>query len=427
MLLSPADLPSVVEWFPSMPRRQQERKGGDTGRLEVSSLQGVTTCLLVLAYPWVANWSVERFRWLSWFSPVVQCYLFGILLANLPFDLVHEDVSKVLMMASVPLAIPLLLFSTNFQGWLRLAPRTVLSFVLAMVATMVVATLAALWLSVPGAGSWKVSGMMVGVYTGGTPNMSAIGWALKVEENTFILINAVDMALGGAFFLFLMTGAKPLLSRFLPPFPAAGDVPESDHPVSAKESRGRASRWKGGTAALGLSVVVVLISAGIAFGFTRVVRGPMPTGAVFDQPTFNSTIVIAISLLAIGGSFVSRIRTLPGSYALGDYLILVFCVAIGSQANVGQLADAGVPYFIYVGFVMFGAVVLHLLLATVFRIDVETMIITSTAAIYGPAFIGPVARALKNRQILVSGIASAMVGLALGTQLGLLLAYALQP
>ena len=92
-----------------------------------------------------------------------------------------------------------------------------------------------------------------------------------------------------------------------------------------------------------------------------------------------------------------------------------------------QLVDAGVPYFVYVGFVMFGSVALHLALAAVFRIDVETMIITSTAAIYGPAFIGPVAKALGNRELLVSGITSAMVGLAFGTQLGLLLAYAIQP
>ncbi len=385
------------------------------------------TACLVVAYPGLAN-RIARFKWLSWFSPVVQCYLFGILLANLPVDVVDENISQTLMMASVPLAIPLLLFSTDFPGWLRLAPRTVLSFVLAMVSTMVLATLAAHLFTVPGADSWKVSGMMVGVYTGGTPNMSAIGWALKVDENTFILINAVDMALGGAFFLFLMTGAKPLLGRILPPFPRSagetswGDTGEGDSPSPAVGSVRR-----GALVGFGLSILIVVVSAGIAFGLTQAFRGPVPADQVPAQPMFNSSIVIAISLLGLAASFVPRIRTLPGTYDLGDYLILIFCVAIGSQANVSQLVEAGAPFFVYVGFVMFGAVVLHLVLAAIFRIDVETMIITSTAAIYGPAFIGPVAKALRNREILVSGITSAMVGLALGTQLGLLLAYALQP
>ena len=392
------------------------------------TLKAVLTAALVVGYPGVANWVVRRFKWLSWLSPVVQCYLFGIIPANLPIDLVNEDVSKILMMGSVPLAIPLLLFSTDFPGWLRLAPRTVLSFVLAMASTMVLATLAAFQFTVPGADSWKVSGMMVGVYTGGTPNMSAIGWALKVEENTFILINAVDMALGGAFFLFLMTAAKPLLGRLLPPFPRFAESGSTDGPDQAASSAPpRISAWKGAVTGFGLSLLIVVVSAGIAFGLAQALRGPLAAGEVVDQPVFNSSIVIAISLLAIAASFVPRIRTLPGTYEFGDYLILVFCVAIGSQANVGQLVEAGAPFFIYVGFVMFGAVILHLVLAAVFRIDVETMIITSTAAIYGPAFIGPVARALNNRQILVSGITSAMVGLALGTQLGLLLAYALQP
>ena len=112
---------------------------------------------------------------------------------------------------------------------------------------------------------------------------------------------------------------------------------------------------------------------------------------------------------------------------MGAYCILVFCVAVGSQADVGQLAAAGLPYLKYVGVVMFGAIVLHITLAALCRIDVETAMITCTAAIYGPAFIGPVARALKNRELVVSGITSATVGLAVGTQLGLALAYLLQP
>jgi uncharacterized membrane protein len=54
------------------------------------------------------------------------------------------------------------------------------------------------------------------------------------------------------------------------------------------------------------------------------------------------------------------------------------------------------------------------------------MIITSTAGIFGPAFIPPVATALGNREIIFSGIATGLVGYAVANYLGLRLAWMLR-
>ena len=45
---------------------------------------------------------------------------------------------------------------------------------------------------------------------------------------------------------------------------------------------------------------------------------------------------------------------------------------------------------------MFGALIIHLLLCLIFKIDADTTLITSTAGVYGPAFIGPVAESLAT-------------------------------
>jgi uncharacterized membrane protein len=68
---------------------------------------------------------------------------------------------------------------------------------------------------------------------------------------------------------------------------------------------------------------------------------------------------------------------------------------------------------------MVGSIVLHFLFAWIFRVDADTTLITSVAGIFGPAFIGPVASVLKNKDIVVSGLTTGLVGYAIANYLGL--------
>jgi len=47
------------------------------------------------------------------------------------------------------------------------------------------------------------------------------------------------------------------------------------------------------------------------------------------------------------------------------------------------------------------------------------MMITSTAGVFGPAFIMPVARALRNDEIVLPGILCGILGYAIGNYLGI--------
>jgi uncharacterized membrane protein len=47
------------------------------------------------------------------------------------------------------------------------------------------------------------------------------------------------------------------------------------------------------------------------------------------------------------------------------------------------------------------------------------------AGIYGPAFVGPMAVALNNKSLIISGLTTGIVGYALGNYLGLSFYYLL--
>ncbi|WP_319478687.1 hypothetical protein [Marispirochaeta aestuarii] len=49
---------------------------------------------------------------------------------------------------------------------------------------------------------------------------------------------------------------------------------------------------------------------------------------------------MVFAFIAIGASFIPRIRELPHSFKIGEYVILVFCAAVGSMADFTKLLTA---------------------------------------------------------------------------------------
>ncbi|MBN2883063.1 MAG: DUF819 family protein, partial [Clostridia bacterium] len=93
---------------------------------------------------------------------------------------------------------------------------------------------------------------------------------------------------------------------------------------------------------------------------------------------------------------------------------------LGSMVNIKEMLSASPKVLGFVAISMFGAIIFHLIFAIIFKIDVDTAIITSTAGVYGPAFIVPVADAIKNKEVIVAGLTAGLVGYAVGNYLGLL-------
>ena len=70
--------------------------------------------------------------------------------------------------------------------------------------------------------------------------------------------------------------------------------------------------------------------AAVAFGaLTPVVTGE----PIVDSDAFATAVILGITTLALALSFVRRVREQPGTYVTGQYLFLVFAVAIGSRST----------------------------------------------------------------------------------------------
>lgn len=376
------------------------------------SEQLITSLLvpLFLGLPVLINRMEKRSRVIRWLSPIILCYLIGIMLGNLPGVSFNTLVMERLAILAVVLAIPLLLFSSNFFLMLKQARPALLSFFLGIVGLIICSACAFLIFKDRSSEADIVAGMMIGVYTGGTFNMSAIGVALGVEEEVFALLNSADIVFSGIYFIFLLTVGKRILSLFLPDYQIKWNNKSNTNPVVRRGQPSGRTIYQVITGIL-LSLLITLIALGLSFLITGEITEPV--------------VILGITTLGIASSFHLKIRHLPHTFSTANYFLLVFALAMGSLSNFKELLASSSTLFYFCGFVVFGSVLIHYLLAALFRIDRDTLIISSTAAIFGPPFIGPVAHGIGNKDIIAMGITLGLIGYAIGNYLGLGLFYLL--
>lgn len=368
------------------------------------SLANVLSVLLCLAFPFLAR-TAERRGWTpTWLSSIIACYGIGILVANFRVWSVDEEVLKGVAGASMLLGLPLLLFAVRIKDSLKYARTMLLGFGLCCLAGLLCTAFVGWYLSDQMDDAWQVSGLLVGLYTGGTPNVQSIAVALDAPAEYVALVQASDVLLGGAYLLGLITFLPGIYAYFYPVEDGSGgeDYQALNKPVSFKSQLPQ----------LGVGVLVTAASVGL----TWLISGSL-----------NQTVLVLIlTTLALGMGQLPITQKLGNTYPLGEYFILIFCVAIGLLADFRALAANGMDLLYFSALALSATTVLHLILCKLFRLDRDTVILSSVAGFYGPIFVVQVAAAIKNQRLLAAGIAVSLLGFGIGNYLGVGLAFAVQ-
>jgi len=324
---------------------------------------------------------------------------------------------------TILLAFPLLLFSLNMKRWLKYAKKGFLSVVLALVSGIVMVTAGYFIWKNSFPDTWKLAGMFEGIYTGGTPNFAALKLMLNVDADRFVVLNTYDIIVGAFLVLFFITLAPRIFRAILPKFSETGGN-STDRELVEKEIESLddfSGMLKKGTIipllrAFGLTIIITGIGVGLSF--------LVPPEYL---PYKNAVAVLSITTLGIIASLFRRINRIGKTFQLGMYLILVFSLTVASMADLGTMFEKGMfDLILFISWCYFGSLSLHIILAKIFRIDADNFLITSTAFIFSPPFVPLVANALKNKDVIVTGIAGGVLGYMLGNYFGFTLAHILE-
>ena len=319
----------------------------------------------------------------------------------------------------VPLAFPLLLFSLNIKRWLHFAREGFISMVLALISVVIIVASGYFIFKNVVPDSWKVAGMLVGVYTGGTPNLVSLKVALGVDPNLFVMTSTYDMIVGAFTLIFFITIGPKIFRAILPPFKHQGETEVTVEIIEEAESfedftgMFRKRRLFPLLKALGLALIIFIASFGISLLLPKVSQ--------------MVVVILSITTLAILASLIDSVNKIEKSFQLGMYFILVFSFTVATMADLKVIFSIGfLGLFAYITYAYFGTLILHLLLSKIFKVNADDFLITTTAFVFSPPFVPVVAGALKNKDVIITGITVGIIGYVIGNYLGVGLGYFLK-
>lgn len=382
--------------------------------------------ILVLAYlliPALIVIACQKFSLLDKAGVVVLSFGLGIAIAagldlSAFFDTetinaVQKDVSEI----SIAIALPLLLFSINVKSALNMAGDTLKGMGLALLSVIVISTAGAIIFNDQVADVWQVAGMSVGAYTGGGPNMAAIKTAIEGKESIFVTMVTYDILFSAMYLIFVMSIGQRVFGLFLNKYQSKNDSGEIDYAGMEHMADETAHGYKKLASIKSIpQTLAALLSSGLVVGLALFIASLVP------ETYKSTTTIIGITSLGLAASFIPRVRDLANSFQLGMYLILVFCFTMGTMTDTNIFTNIDLGLAGYISFILIGSLIMQALLCKLFKIDTDTFLITSSAAIMSVPFIPVIAGALKNREILLPGFAAAIIGYAVGNYLGIIVA-----
>lgn len=369
-------------------------------------------------------WACRRVPLLGKIGPIMVLYAIGMILGNLPF-VPNEIITlqEIIPNIMVPLAIPMMLFGCVFtRKEARLQIKIVTSGFLSV---CIAVAIGYLLFGQHLAEGDKVGGIITGMYTGGTLNAAALQAIFRINSETFILINSYDIIISFIYFVFLFSFGIRMFRRLYgesadgTKSQSAELADEKQLTAKAKENAENPYRrlfTKAGMAQLGRILLATIIIAGVSAGLAIC----MPEG------WFMVVFILSLTTLGVLSSFIGSIRKLDLSYDVGMYLIYIFSMAIASMADFSNLDLAGGLYQLaFMTIAVFISLAIHAILCRLMRVDADSMVISSVSFINSPPFVPMAAAAMRNKNVIVTGLGAGIVGYAVGNHLGVLMAQLL--
>ena len=375
-----------------------------------------------IIFPFIIIMLFSRYKWAKAAGTVILAYAVGIIpalfgLTHFAPDTVGFNIQKNIMNIAVPIAIPLMLFNCNFKLWTKSLPKTAAALGGGLAAVLIAIVSGFFLFRNSGINDIaNVSAMMTGIYTGGTMNFNALGAALHVDSTTIATVLAFEMIVTFPLIMFIVGGGYRLFRKLLP-FKDEASVVDTDDTGSLEhgvEQYGDLLR--------GRVFLRSLVGLAISIGFLAIGAG---LSLLITGKLNELVIILTITTLAIIASFSPKIRNIPKTFELGMFFILVFSVVVASQFDLNSLDSGSLNIGLFLLYIIVVATLLHLLLCRIFKVSGDLFGVALVALLCSPPFVPPVVGAMGNKKVLISGIVIGLIGYAIGTYLGVALAYGL--
>lgn len=354
---------------------------------------------------------VQKYKFFQSLGPAITCILMGVILSNTKVMPFSHDAYGVFFEYGIPLTLTMFLLSVDFGEWVKLAKQPLLAMFLACFSVSIMATIAGLLFAPKVAEGWKIAGMFVGTYTGGSSNLTAIGTGLEASPTAFAAANAADYVIGipTIILLFALPGIFMRNKNLDKLWPYS--LPDSELYDESEGSLYSDTEWSVNDVAMlfMMGFVVNAVATGIAGHFDKTVAGAVR--------------IISITTLALVLAQFKFVRKIKGSREMGLFLSMFYLAAIGLAIDIQQFIGSAPLITAMCFIVSIGSLTLHLILCRAFKIPYQYVITSISASIADGTTAALVCSSANWTGIIGTAIVLGAIGNAAGNYIGIGVAY----
>jgi len=376
-----------------------------------SSTVGVLAVITMIPVFFV--WLERKTKWkvFNFLPAIIWIFLTPIFLSNLDVIPRSTPIYDSFKSWAVPMVIVLMLLDINVRESLRVAWRGVGVMVLGAIG-IVVGAAVSFYMFRRGLGpdAWSGFGALAGSWIGGTGNLAAVAEGLQTPAEMVGIVVVVDNFVYLPYFP-LIIGCKRWAARFNA-FSRVSEEQVRHIADSVKEVKKKSRE-------VHFRDLLMLLG----WGFTAILAAKALATVMPQFPpvlTENTWAMLLVTTIGIGMS-ASPLRRVSGSEPLAMTLIYIYMTMLGASADLRNIGDA--VWFLAAGMI---CIIVHLIVimlaARLFRVDVSMAAIASVAAVGGAAS-APVAASFHREELVPVSIMLALIGYGLGNYLGVAAAY----
>ena len=262
-----------------------------------------------------------------------------------------------------------------------------------------------------GEGGWQALGALCGSWMGGGGNMLAIQAALDVPESTMAYALVMDSICATLYVMFLLWAIQ-MSDKF-------NKWTKADTRVIDEVGRSLAAEAEANKKPLVWQNIILLVGSGLLVSAVCQQLGALINGALpfFDKATWTVLIVTVLGVVLAMTPF----GKIKGTEEISNVMLYIVVALIASRADLSAMGNA--PAWLLSGFIILAIhVIIMIILAKVFKLDIFTSAVASLANIGGTA-TAPVLAGTYSSALVPVGIIMALLGYVVGTGGGLVVAH----
>lgn len=409
----------------------------------ISASDSWTLWALITAGTALSLWLEARYRWAARLSAPVLSLLLAMILSNTGVMPTEAPAYDFIGTWLVPLALPLLLLQANVIRIARETGKLFLAVHLSTLGTVIGAFIAVGLLggTSPAAESTapslpaveqqvdrqgipeikKAAGIMTASYVGGMVNFLAVQDSVQASGNLIgALIVADNLVMAGFFVILLALASSRFFLRHYP-HPHIEDAGNGVvHPEEARSGPLTVTQL---TVALAYACGVVALALALGRGLQSLFPGPVVPGSalhLIQTLATNRFVLITLVSLVAATVFPRWLAPLHGVERIGSMLLFLFLFSIGLPADLRVVILESPLLFVFCGIIAVGNLVGTLLLGKLFRLELESLLLSVNATLGGPPTAAAMAVSRGWSRLVLPGLLAGLWGYVIGTPVGLM-------